>query len=155
MLKKTITYTDFNGTERTEDFYFNLLKNEALDIAFDLPDDVTASIDGDLDDVTEKAASRLVDKLGNKGIKGFIENLIRKSYGVKSEDGRRFIKKDELTEEFMQTPAYDVFIMELMTDDVAAANFVTGVLPADLADNASKIMAKNASANTNVDVPVN
>ena len=155
MLKKTITYTDFNGTERTEDFYFNLLKNEALDIAFDLPDDVTASIDGDLDDVTEKAASRLVDKLGNKGIKGFIENLIRKSYGVKSEDGRRFIKKDELTEEFMQTPAYDAFIMELMTDDVAAANFVTGVLPADLADNASKIMAKNASANANVDVPVN
>ena len=155
MLKKTITYIDFNGTERTEDHYFNLLKNEALDIAFDLPDDVTASIDGDLDDVTEKAASRLVDKLGNKGIKGFIENLIRKSYGVKSEDGRRFIKKDELTEEFMQTPAYDVFIMELMTDDVAAANFVTGVLPADLADNASKIMAKNASANTNVDVPVN
>lgn len=155
MLKKTITYTDFNGTERTEDFYFNLLKNEALDIAFDLPDDVTASIDGDLDDVTEKAASKLVDKLGNKGIKGFIENLIRKSYGVKSEDGRRFIKKDELTEEFMQTPAYDAFIMELMTDDVAAANFVTGVLPADLADNASKIMAKNASTNTNVDVPVN
>ena len=146
MLTKTITYVDFNENERTETAYFNLLKNEALDIAFDLPDDVTSSIDRDLDDVTEKAASRLVEKLGNKGIKGFIENLIRKSYGVKSEDGRRFIKDEKLTKEFMQTPAYDEIFMELMTDDVAAANFVTGVLPAELAANASKIMAKNAAA---------
>ena len=146
MLKKTITYTDFNGNERTEDFYFNLLKTEALKIANDLPDGITDAIDKDLEDNAEESAKRLVEKLGNKGIMEFIEDLIRRSYGKKSEDGRSFIKDPKLTEAFMQSPAYDEFYMEMMTNDVAAANFVTGILPRDLADDASRIMAKSAKA---------
>ena len=155
MLKKTITYTDFNGNERTEDHYFNLLKTEPLKIAMDLPDGVTDAIDKDLEDNTEESAKRLVEKLGNKGVMEFIEDLIRRSYGKKSEDGRSFIKKPELTEEFMQSPAYDEFYMEMMTNDVAAANFVTGVLPKDLADDASRIMAKSAKAIADGETPSN
>lgn len=147
MLKKTITYTDFNGTERTEDHYFNLGKVEAMELSMDMPDGVSEAIGADLDDNNEAAAKRLVEKLGGKGILEYIKDLIRKSYGRKSEDGRRFIKKEEYTQEFFETPAYDALIIDLMTNDLAAANFVKGILPTDLAETVAAIEAKRASEN--------
>ena len=147
MLKKTITYTDFNGTERTEDHYFNLGKVEAMELSMDMPDGVSEAIGADLDDNNEAAAKRLVEKLGGKCILEYIKDLIRKSYGRKSEDGRRFIKKEEYTQEFFETPAYDALIIDLMTNDLAAANFVKGILPNDLAETVAAIEAKRASEN--------
>lgn len=150
MLKKTLTYTDYDGKQRTEDHYFNLGKVEAMELAMDMPDDVNDAIDGDAKDNIDEAAKRLVEKLGGKGILNYMKDLIAKSYGVKSEDGRRFIKNPELFEEFQQTPAYDALIIDLMTDETQAAAFVNGVLPPDLAATVAAIEAKKNAGNAQV-----
>lgn len=132
MLKKTVKYEDYNGVERTEDAWFNLNKTELLKMAMDLPD-------GTLPDDPKNAdnnllAAQLFEKLGNKGILEFMETLVLKAYGIKSEDGRRFIKTPEMAAEFSQTPAFDAIMMEFMTDQEAAAQFVNGVIPANVVD---------------------
>ena len=120
MLKKSITYTDFNGVKRTEDFYFNLSKPELLKMQ--------SSVKGGYDVRLKGMASDL-----NGGvIMEFFEDLISRSYGEKTEDGRRFMKSAEISESFMQTPAYEVLFEELVTDDKAAAEFVNAVMPADV-----------------------
>ena len=81
----------------------------------------------------KQTAIRIHDKLGGKGIIEFIKKLVIKSYGVKSPDGKRFIKNQELCDEFVQSIAFDTFMMELMSDDMAAANFVNAIIPANLA----------------------
>lgn len=117
MLKKTITYTDLNGVERTEDFYFNLTKPEIVRMQ--------SSVKGGLD-VRLKGIANV---LNGAAILEFFEELIFKAYGEKSEDGRRFEKSDAISTAFMQTPAYEVLFEELVTDDKAAAAFVNGVMP--------------------------
>lgn len=117
MLKKTITYTDLNGVERTEPFYFNLTKPEIVRMQ--------SSVKGGLD-IRLKGIANVLD---GAAILEFFEDLIFKAYGEKSEDGRRFIKSDELSTAFMQTPAYEALFEELVTDDKAAADFVNAVLP--------------------------
>lgn len=120
MLKKTIKYVDLNGVERTEDFYFNLSKPEIVKMQ--------SSVKGGYD-VRLKG---IANELDGAAIMEFFEDLIRKSYGEKSEDGRRFKKSDEISEAFMQTPAYEVLFEELVTNDDAAAKFVNAVMPNDL-----------------------
>lgn len=145
MLKKTITYTDFDGNKRTEDAYFNLLQSEAVELALELPEGLFDSVNDKKTD--EETAATLIEKLGGKGVYGFIKDLVLKSYGIKSSDGRRLEKSDEISKEFSQTVAFDTFLMGLMSDDKAAAEFVTKVIPPELAD---KIAARNASpASTN------
>lgn len=117
MLKKTITYVDLNGVERTEDFYFNLSKPEIVKMQ--------GSAKGGYD-VQLKGIANNLD--GNR-IMEFFEDLIRRSYGEKSEDGRRFMKSDEISKNFMETPAYEVLFEEMVTDDKAAADFVNAVMP--------------------------
>jgi len=122
MLKKTITYTDYNDVERTEDFYFNLTKAEVMEMEM--------STSGGLAESIKKIiASKDVPSI----IKIFKE-LVLTAYGQKSPDGKRFIKSEELKNEFMQTEAYSVIFMELATDEEAAANFINGIVPADLAE---------------------
>lgn len=126
MLKKTITYTDFDGNERTEDFYFNLTKAELAE----------------MDLSTEGGLKAKIDKITNE--RNFVEivkifkELILASYGEKSLDGKRFIKTEEATLGFTQTEAYSNLFMELATDADAAANFINGIVPADLAAMAAK-----------------
>ena len=120
MIKKTIEYTDYNGHNRTEDFYFNLSKAEILDMEL--------STEGGLEEMGRKLIEN--DDLMNS-IKIF-KNLILKSYGIKSEDGKRFIKSEELAMEFSQTEAYSNLFTELATDTDAAAAFFNGVIPSDL-----------------------
>ena len=122
MLKKTITYTDWFGDERTEDFYFNLSKSELSELQ--------ASEEGGLIRFIDK----IVKTVDQRKLIEMFKGLILKSYGEKSDDGRRFIKSKELSEAFSQTPAYDILFMELSSDDVAAADFIKGIIPADLAD---------------------
>ena len=142
MLKKTVTYEDFDGNQRTEDLYFNLTRTEATEFALELPDNVTNSITEN--DTDEQVAKKFVEQIGGKGVFEFIKKLVLKSYGVKSLDGRRFIKKPELTEEFSQTLAYDQFIMDLMQNEVAAAEFVNAVIPASLAEKVQTMRGNNA-----------
>lgn len=118
MLRKTITYTDYEGNERTEDFYFNLSKAEITEM--DL------SQDGGL----TKMMERLVATRNTKKIIAIFKDIVLRSYGEKSLDGRRFIKSDELRESFSQTEAYSDLFMELASDAKAAAAFIEGIIPA-------------------------
>lgn len=117
MIKKTITYTDFNGVERTEDHYFNLTKAEVMEMEM--------SVDGGL---AEKLDKIVKSKDAPSIIKTFKE-LILSAYGEKSSDGRRFIKSEEISRAFSETEAYSQLFMELCTDANAAAAFVNGILP--------------------------
>ena len=125
MLKKTITYTDYNGTERTEDFYFNLTKAEIMEMEM--------GTTGGLAEMIKK----IVKTQDAPAIIKIFKDLVLKAYGEKSPDGRRFIKNDELRAEFEQTEAYSIIFMELATDDKAAAEFINGIVPKDLADQAN------------------
>ena len=116
MTKKTITYTDLNGVVRTEDFYFDLSKPEIVKMQ--------ASAKGGYDVQLKSIAANLNGAL----IMEFFEDFITKSYGEKSDDGRRFKKSPEISKAFMETPAYEVLFEELVTNDVAAAEFVNAVM---------------------------
>lgn len=116
MTKETITYTDLNGVQRTEDFYFDLSKPEIVRMQ--------TSEKGGYDTQLQSIASGANGKL----IMEFFENFIAKAYGEKSDDGRRFIKSAEISEAFMQTPAYEVLFEKLVTDADAAARFVNSVM---------------------------
>ena len=134
MLKKTITYVDFNGRERTEDHWFNLTRTELVEFALDLPDGL---VDSEQPEVTEQAALAVMDKLGGRGVFKFIKDLIMKSYGIKSSDGKRFEKTEAITTEFTQTLAFDKLFTELISDDEAAAEFVNNLIPSDIAKSLS------------------
>lgn len=120
MLKKTVTYTDYNGVERTEDFYFNLSKAEVTEMEL--------SVDGGLSQTLEN----IVKSKDNKQIISIFKNIVLKSYGEKSLDGKRFIKSDEIREAFAQTEAYSEIFIELALNEQAAAEFINGILPANL-----------------------
>lgn len=117
MLKKTITYEDYNGNERTEDFYFNLSKAEVMEMEMSTSGGLTEMI------------HRIVAEQDAPAIIKIFKDLVLKAYGQKSLDGKRFIKNDELREEFSQTEAYSQLFMELATDAKAAAEFVNGIIP--------------------------
>lgn len=128
MLKRNITYEDFNGDTVTEVFYFNLSKTELVDVEF--------SKEGGF----EETLKRIIKTQDNKALISEFKKLILLSYGEKSQDGKRFIKSDALREEFLQTAAFDVLFMELATNDEAAAQFVQGVLPKDLSSEFQKTL---------------
>lgn len=120
MLKKTITYTDYDGNERTEDFYFNLTKAEIVEM------DLVA--DGGL----QKLVDKITKEQDSKRLVEMFKDLIIKSYGEKSLDGKRFVKNEEIQEAFAQTEAYSELFMELAFDADAASKFVNGIIPSDL-----------------------
>ena len=125
MLKKTFTYTDYNGVERTEDHYFNLNKAEVMEMEM--------STKGGLAEMIQ----RIIAAQDAPAIIKIFKDLIRKSYGVKSADGKRFIKNDEIWAEFEQSEAYSMLFMELATDAEAASQFINGIVPADLNQQAA------------------
>lgn len=139
MIKKTITYTDFDGVVRTEDLYFNMTKTELLAFSFNLPEAITDTVNDVNKLDTEALGKKLLEKMGNSGIFNFVKDLVYKAYGVKSEDGRRFIKNDQLATEFTQTMAYDEFMMELFSDDKKASEFINSMIPADLAKQMNQL----------------
>lgn len=120
MYKKTITYHDCNGEKRTEDFYFDLTKTEAmkLDLGF---------VGG-----LEAYMNRCLQRVDVPAIVDLFDKIILKAYGEKSEDGRRFIKSEELSIEFSQTGAYDVLFQELLSNPDNITAFMEGILPAEL-----------------------
>lgn len=117
MFKITKTYTDFNGNERTEDFYFNLNKAEVMKMEM--------STDGGMAERIQK----VVNAKDAPEIIAIFEKLVLDSYGIKSADGKRFEKSEKIKEEFAQSPVYSEIFMELATDADKAAEFVNGVVP--------------------------
>ncbi len=138
MLKKTITFEDYDGNTVSVDFYFNLSKAELVVL-----------------ETSEKkgfahALQEVVKSEDNKLIIENFKKLILLAYGQKSLDGRRFIKSEELRTEFSQTEAYSELFVELATDAGAAAAFVSGVVPAKMAQDA---MASTHATEGVVDLP--
>lgn len=125
MLKKTVTYVDYNGAERTEAFYFNMSKAEIMETEL--------SVTGGFSEMVEK----VVSSQDAPSLMKIFKDIILKSYGEKSPDGKRFIKSAELSEAFSQTEAYSKIFMELMTNTNAAIDFVNGVIPNDIPGRAS------------------
>ena len=129
MLEKTITYIDYNGVERTEDFYFNLSKAEVLELEMGTTGGLTEMI------------NKIVAAQDTPTLIKIFKDLVLKAYGEKSPDGKRFIKSDEIRDAFSQTEAYSNLFMELATDAEAASKFFNGIIP----DNVDKPV----SASTN------
>lgn len=131
MLTKTIKYTDYNGVEREEAFLFNLSKAELMEMEL--------GTEGGLTEMIQK----IIQIKDQPSIIKIFKKLILKAYGEKSPDGKRFVKTDEhgnpLSRAFSETEAYSVLFMELSTDDKAAAAFVNGIIPNDLAKETAKI----------------
>lgn len=117
MLKKTITYTDFNGLERTESFYFNLTKAEVMEMEL--------SVDGGMAEMI----NTIVNAKDTPALIKIFKDLILHAYGEKSPDGKRFMKSPEITQAFVETEAYSNLFMELATNADAASEFVNGITP--------------------------
>lgn len=130
MLKKTISYEDYDGNKRTEDFYFNISKAELTKMQF--------SSNGGLD----KVLTRMVQEQDSAKIVGLLEDIILMAYGIKSDDGKHFQKSKEISDNFKQTEAFSVLFMELASDADAASNFFKGIIPADLAAQLPKDVKK-------------
>ena len=132
MIKKTITFTDYNGNEKTKDYYFNLTKAEIAEMYF--------SESGSFVDYIR----RIVESEDGKKIIEVYKELLLKSYGEKSLDGEYFMKSDEMRKKFACSEAYSKLFMELATDDKAAAEFINGVAPKSVADKAKSTESSNA-----------
>lgn len=132
MLIKKIKYTDYNGQEREEDFYFNLSKSELIKW-------LTTNGNYTIDAVLEK----MIQTENARDMVEEFEFLIMEAYGTKSLDGKTFIKSKEVKDQFRYSPAYDVLFMELISDAKVAADFFNKVIPSDMADEVAKIMKEN------------
>ena len=128
MIKKTVTYKDYNDVERTENFYFNLSKAEVLEMEM--------GTDGGMAETIQ----RIIDAKDAPAIIRVFKDLVLKAYGVKSDDGRRFMKVkpdgSRYADDFKETEAYSQIFMELATDADADAKFVNVIVPSDLAQKA-------------------
>lgn len=138
MIKKTISYTDYDGNERVENFYFNMSKPELIEWQ--------ASESGGL----EKKIEKISQEQDIKKIIELMKEIIQKSYGIKSDDGKRFIKNQEILDEFIQSEAYSELFMELATNSDAASEFINGILPKGLVEEAKKLQEENVTV---VDMP--
>lgn len=125
MIKKTITYTDYDGNTRTEDFYFALNKAELIEMEI--------GIDGSMRD----RLTRIVNENNPGRIMETFKGILLKAYGKKSDDGKRFIKSQEITEEFVQTEAYSELFMKLVSNADFATEFINGILPKDILEEVS------------------
>lgn len=120
MIKKTVQYVDFNGDSQNEDIYFNLTKAEITEMEL--------SQEGGLSEHIKK----ITEAKNNKELISLFKEILVRSVGRRSEDGKRFIKNDAIREEFISSEAYSTIFMELAFDADAAIEFITGVMPAGL-----------------------
>lgn len=144
MLKKTITYTDFDGKEWTEDFYFHLSKAHLMDME--------TSVEGGYSEMLKK-----ISKAPNGAeVISMLKKFILSSYGVKSEDGKHFYQSPEISKEFESTEAYSELLTELCTNADAAISFITGIFP--FTDEQRKEVitkAQEAAKATTTELPAN
>lgn len=128
MIKETIEYTDYNGTDRKEDYYFNLTEAELMEMQMSTNGGMTGLI------------NNIIAAQDAPAIIAIFKDLLLKSYGQKSLDGKRFIKNQALRDEFEQSPAYSQLFMKLATNSDDAAKFINGVMPAKLASQVSAML---------------
>lgn len=131
MLKKTIAYEDYDGNPRTETLYFNLNSSELVKLMY--------SKGGKFEDYVES----IIEAKDVETLYDLFVKIVDMSYGKKSMDGRQFMKSPEILADFKSTLAYDKLIMQLATDDKAAADFVNGILPPKTVEQAKDEVSKN------------
>lgn len=133
MIKKTVTYKDLNGKERTETFYFHYFESEIMDMEM--------SEEGGL----AERIQRIIDAKDQASLLKVIKKFVIDAYGIKSDDGRRFIKNKDVKDAFVECPAYSKIYMELLTNDELAAEFVNKVVPEDMGAQLAEIVAKKSA----------
>lgn len=131
MLKKTVTYTDYDGVQRTETLYFNLTKAEISRIQMKEDGNFIAHM------------QRLLEKRHVEELYLFFEDFVKRSYGEKSLDGSRFVKTPEKTQDFEWSPAFSEVLMEIVQNPEKMQEFVLGVIPADMRNSAGSIDVQN------------
>ena len=138
MIKKTITYTDYNGVSRTEDFWFNLTTAELMKMELGTRGGFSEMI------------TRIVQANDVPTMMKVFDDFIRKSYGQKSPDGKRFIKSEAITEEFCQPEAYSNLFIEFITDTDKAIEFMNGIVPAEISKKTNLVNQKSLMDGTNI-----
>lgn len=127
MLKKTITFTDYYDVERTEDFYFHITEAELIDLEMDSGVGF------------ENYVNSVIRARDTKSLKDLFKKIVQMAYGVKSADGRRFMKSDEITRDFVETEAYNIIYTELVMDASKAADFIKGIMPKKIQEKANEM----------------
>lgn len=130
MLKKSITYTDLNGQETTEDHFFHLSQAELVEMEM--------SEEGGLSESLKK----IIEAEDGKQIIGQFKEILLGAYGKRSEDGKRFIKNQQIREEFESSEAYSALFMELVTNTDAAIEFTNGIVPAKVVQQATEAIER-------------
>lgn len=138
MLKREITYEDFEGNPVTDVYYFNMTRIEWLEF--------NAEFDGGMEGVFK----RIIETKDLNGVVSTLKKIILAAYGVKSDDGKRFIKSAQVREEFTQTPAFDVLFMDVATNDNAALNFIQGIMPKEFRAEFDKAITAQDVVNISV-----
>lgn len=138
MLKREITYEDFEGNPVTDVYYFNMTRIEWLEF--------NAEFDGGMEGVFK----RIIETKDLNGVVSTLKKIILAAYGVKSDDGKRFIKNPQVREEFTQTPAFDVLFMDVATNDNAALNFIQGIMPKEFRAEFDKAITAQDVVNISV-----
>lgn len=127
MFKMTRTYTDYNGTKRTGDFYFNLNEAEIIEMQIGTVGGFAETIE------------RIIKANNEAELMRIFKELVLKAYGEKTPDGMQFMKVDEngrpLSIKFSQTPVYSDIFMELATNAKTASEFVNGIIPGNIDKN--------------------
>lgn len=135
MYKRTFKYVDFDGNEREEEHYFNLTKAE---VTMWLTTNTGYTLDQLLEELTQKNDAKRIMEI--------FEDLILRSYGVKSPDGRKFVKTKELADDFKSTEAYSDLFMEVVMDGKKAATFINAILPKDISSKVDEVLRTNEEA---------
>ena len=141
MLKREIEYEDFNDQTVKEVLYFNISEPEVAEMEVEHPEGFGAWL------------QKAIDDKDNKTLLGLFKDLILLAYGEKSEDGRMFVKTPEIRTNFSHTAAFQAIFMDLSTDEQSAADFVKGVLPKKMVEEAEKTLAKMKNETKNVELP--
>jgi hypothetical protein len=126
MYKKSLTYETFDGVEVTEVFRFNFTAAELTDMELNMPGGM------------QKYINDIIEAKDNREMVKLFQELLINSYGVISDDGRRFIKNDTIREEFKQTNAYSELFMLFATNEDEASKFINGILPKNLVAEGQK-----------------
>jgi hypothetical protein len=134
VLKKTITYKDFNDVEQSDEFHFHLSAEKLLELEATLPGGFEAHVEN------------ILKSQDGAQILELFKRLIRYSIGHVSEDGKRFVQNDAITNDFVQTNAYTALFLELGSDADTAAAFFNGIVPQDLAEQAEKMTASGGDS---------
>ncbi len=124
MVTEKIEFTNYNGEKDTETLYFNLSPVELTELELSESEGLSNKI------------QKLIKEKNNREIYKTFKNIVLLAYGVKSPDGKQFIKSEKLSQDFVQTAAYEEFMWSLMSDETKAANFIN-----ELTAKANKLTA--------------